>query len=131
MEHHLNQADSLVTNLNLIRRIRDQNLSDHDKIVYAYHLLQDSDSERASKLLTSVSKTYLKSGLHIDISRALLCHLINQRSPDALIGKESEFYLVIYGITLHVAQNSVEAGWATPFRELKERLFKDMNLYGS
>lgn len=103
-------------------------LSDKDKIVLAYHLIEESKEKDALKLLGSINQSYYLTYIHKDVSRALLCYLIFKTTQQENLRKESEFYLVLYKLTKHILRNNLVFNKSGFFYTLKDELFKDFEL---
>jgi hypothetical protein len=108
----------------LDHRSRKNNLSDHDKIVFAHHYFESGNHDEAIKLLSSVSSGYYISGFHKDIARALLCQSTYKLTLDPDLGKESEFYLVVYNLTIHIVSNKINFVGSGHFYQLRDELFR-------
>lgn len=113
-------------NLGLFRSRK--NLSDKDKIVYGYHLLESGDVAEAKRVLGSVTQTYFMVNLYRDISRALLCWITYKSTNSLQHYKEAEFYLVIYKLTKKVVSENLMFKNSTQFDELLNVLFKDFSI---
>lgn len=101
-----------------------KHLSNRDKLVYAHHHFQSHQHYEATKLLASVDRHYLEQDLHKDIARALLCHCTYPKTQDPLIGKESEFYLIVYYLVKHISETKIHFKNSGYFYLIKEELFK-------
>ncbi len=108
-----------------IKRLKTNQITDKEKIVYAYHYFESGNDFDAKKLLNSVSGPYYDGGLFKDISRALLCQTTVRTTGNADHGKESEFYLVVYRLTKHIIDNKLNFTKSSHFYLLKDQLFKD------
>lgn len=117
--------DNKVVLLQHRAKLRKNDLSDHEKVVFAYHYFEQNNHDEAVKLLSSVSGHYYESGLHKDISRALLCHATYASTQNPAHGKESEFYLVVYRLVRHITHNKIHFTNSGHFYLLKDYLFKD------
>lgn len=101
-------------------------LTDKEKIVFAYHAMEVSNLDEMFKLLTSVSPGYYQTQFHKDISRALLCQSVFKSTQDFNLGKESEFYLIIYRLTKAVTEGKFNFVGSGHFYQLKDELFKGL-----
>lgn len=103
-------------------------MTDHMKIVYAYHSFEENDPAEAFKLLDSVTQTYYVVQFHKDIARALLCHQIGKTHPDEAIKKEAEFYILVYRLTKKIVTSGLRFDRCQYFYDLRSELFKDFQL---
>lgn len=99
-------------------------LSDREKLIYGYHLLEDKDEMGAAKLFGSLSPGYMVTTFYKDLSRALLCWATLQSHNNEDMRKESEFYLIVYRLTKKVAAEGLVFKNSGYFMELKDTLFK-------
>lgn len=118
----MNQNSNIVP----INRVNAKFLSDYEKIVYAYHNFQSNNSEEALKLLNLISPWYYQNQFHKDISRALLCASVAKTTNDLLMSKESEFYIVIYRLTMYITEHKIHFNGSGNFYQLKYELFKGL-----
>lgn len=117
-------SDNEVTNLELFKKFKKNQLPDRGKIVYGYHLLRERKVEDAKKILASISKHYYVVDIHKDISRALLCWATYQITNDLNQYRESEFYVVISKLVKMVAAENLIFNNSGYFHELRTTLFK-------
>lgn len=103
-------------------------LSDHEKIVFAHHYLEQNNQAEGTKLLSSINPSYFHSQFHKDVARALLCHATHKNTQDPKHGKESEFYLVVFKLTRHIVSHKIHFTGSGHFYQLKDELFKDFTL---
>jgi hypothetical protein len=101
-----------------------KNLTNKEKLVCAHHHFTNHQHYEATKLLSSVDRHYLEQDLHKDVSRALLCHCTYAKTQDPGIGKESEFYLIVYYLVRHISETKIHFKNSGYFYMLKEELFK-------
>jgi hypothetical protein len=117
-----------VVNLDLARRVKKKQLTDRDRLVFAYHELSKQSVEGLQTgldLLNEVSDTYYKEGLHKDISRALLCWTTYKKTLNFAHGKESEFYIIVSNLVAIITQNKLTFKKSEYFYFLRQELFKD------
>lgn len=100
------------------------NLTDKEKLVLGYHLLENNKEDEAKKILGQVSSGYMATTFHKDISRALLCWSVCKKTENEEHRKESEFYLIIYRLTKRVSSTNLMFKNSGHFVDLKDTLFK-------
>lgn len=103
-------------------------ITDRERVVFGYHYFEQNNQDEAVKILSEVTPGYYQSQFHKDISRALLCHATIKSTNDPKLGKESEFYLVVYRLTKHVTSRKLTFNQSGHFYQLKDELFKDFGL---
>lgn len=103
-------------------------MTDKEKLVYGYHYFQDQNTEDAIDLLSSIDRQYFITGLHKDVSRALLCQLTYKTTQNSDHGKEAEFYLIVYNLTKIITSGNMTFNNSGHFFVLKDELFKDFQL---
>jgi hypothetical protein len=113
-----------IVDLDLFKKFKKNQLSDHGKIVYGYHLLRERKVIEAKKVLASVSVHYYSVDIHKDIARALLCWATYMQNQDPNLGKESEFYTVMAKLTRMVVTENLLFTNSGYFHELSVTLFK-------
>lgn len=117
-----------VLNMMAIKRQKKNDLTDHEKVVFAYHAFDQGNDEQAISLLKSVSQSYYLTQLHKDISRALLCQATYKNTLDPVMGKQSEFYLVIFYLVKIITSRKLMFQTSGYFYQLKDELFKDFGV---
>lgn len=125
MERQVNQDNNIVM-FELKRKLKHNQLSNRDKIIFAYHYFDQNDVNSAVNTLNTVDGAYWITHFHKDISRALLCIPTYQSTQDPSIGKESEFYLIIYRLTKRITDGKIHFTGSGHFYQLKDELFKGM-----
>lgn len=100
-------------------------LTDHEKVVFAYHYFEQNNVGEAIKAIQDVSQGYWTGQFHKDISRALLCHATYQTTQNPALGKESEFYVVVYRLVKYITSNKIHFNGSGHFYQLKDELYKD------
>jgi hypothetical protein len=117
----MNQDNKVV----MMAHMKNKNkMSDRDRVVYAHHYFQNGNTDGAMKLLGDVHSLYYQSQMYKDISRALLCHATYKTTNDPGLGKESEFYLIIYYLTRHITENKLHFTGSGHFYQMRDELFK-------
>ncbi len=111
-----------------IRKQKTNKLSNKEKVVFAYHCVQNEEIDKAIKLLTSVDQNYYIVEFHKDISRALLCHATCKNTDSIELYRESEFYLVVYRLVKFITESKVLFSKSGYFSELRDTLFKGFPL---
>jgi hypothetical protein len=101
-------------------------LSDHERIVFAYHYFEQGTPDKAKELLSQVNSLYYQSQFHKEIARALLCHATYAHTQDPILGKESEFYLVVYRLTKLITEKKLHFIGSGHFYQLRDELFKGL-----
>lgn len=101
-------------------------LSDRDRICFAWHYISEGELDRAIKIMAPIQDYYWATQIHKDIGRALLCHEAYKSTRDSNMGKESEFYIVIYRLTKYISDTKVQFKNASQFWLLRDQLFKDL-----
>lgn len=109
-------------------RPKEPDMSDKDRIIYAYHAFQEGNGDKGRSLLNSVSTTYYITKFHKDISRALLARLIYPKTKDEFLQKEAEFYIVVYRLAKKIVGENISFQKAQYFHELRNELFKGFTL---
>lgn len=104
--------------------MRKKNITDYEKIVFAYHYFEQGNPESAKELLGTVHQLYYQSQFHKDIGRALLCHATFKTTNDPMTGKESEFYLIVYRLTKQITESKMHFTGSGHFYQLRDELFK-------
>lgn len=112
----------------LIKRLKKNDLTDRDKVVFAYHSFEQGNDGEAISLLKNVSQSYYLTQLHKDISRALLCQATYKNTNDPSMGKQSEFYLVIFYLVKLITSRKLNFQTSGYFYQLKDELFKDFGV---
>lgn len=102
-------------------------LTDREKLIYGYHLLEDKDEIGAAKLFGSLSPGYMATNFYKDLSRALLCWATLQTTNNEDMRKESEFYLIVYRLARKINHEGLVFRNSGYFNELKDTLFKGFN----
>lgn len=116
--------DNDIVDLDLFKKFKKNQLTDHGKIVYAYHLIQEEKIEEARKVLSSVSVQYYTTEMYRDLSRALLCWATYKNNSDLNLYRESEFFLVVSKLTKAVISKNLIFQNSGYFHDLKNGLFK-------
>lgn len=116
--------DNDIVDLDLFKKFKKNQLTDHGKIVYGYHLLRERKVEEAKKILASVSVHYYSVEIFKDLSRALLCWVTYMNTNDESLRKESEFYTVMSMLTRIVVTENLIFTNSGYFHDLKNGLFK-------
>ncbi len=101
-------------------------ISDREKIVVSYHIIEQGRTLEAIDLLSSISQDYFLIQFHKDIARALLCWATRGIAQDLKLAKESEFYLIVYRLTKFITENKLTFKNGGYFYELITELFKDV-----
>ena len=117
-------SENEIVDFDLFKQAKKNQLTDHGKIVYGYHLLNQRKIEEGKKILGTVSTHYYTTELYKDLSRALLCWSTYQNTKDENHRKESEFYLVVYRLTKIVIGQNLLFTNSGFFHDLKNGLFK-------
>jgi hypothetical protein len=111
----------------MIQHARVKNrITDYERIVFAYHYFEQNNPDEAKELLSKVHTLYYQSQLHKDISRALLAHATYASTQDPGLGKESEFYLIVYRLTKIITENKLHFTGSGNFYQLRDELFKGL-----
>jgi hypothetical protein len=114
-----------ITNLNIFRKFKKNQLSDKEKIVYGYHFIEDRNIDQAKSLLSSVSQHYYMAGIYKDLTRALVCYLAYKYSSNPVHSQESEFYLVVYKLTQRIYWDQIKFHHSGYFEDLRLSIFVD------
>lgn len=114
-----------VVNLEIARKTKKKQLTDRDRLVYAYHEFVAGRNEDAIKLLNDVSEDYYKFQLNKDIARALLCWATCKTTLNFMHRKESEFYIIISNLVSIVTENKLLFKRNEYFYLMRQELFKD------
>lgn len=101
-------------------------LTDHQRVVFGFHYLEDGNVEEALSTLGQVNQSYWTGQFHKDIARALLCHLTYPNTGNPQHGEESEFYLVVYKLTKLIIEGNIHFNGSGNIRLLKDELFKGL-----
>lgn len=101
-------------------------IPDREKIVVAYHTIEQGRTAEAIGILSSVSQDYYLIQFHKDIARALLCWATRGAAQDFRLAKESEFYLIVYRLMKFITENQLTFDKGGYFYELMIGLFKDV-----
>lgn len=110
----------------LKRKLKHNQLTSRDKVIFAYHYLVQSNFEETIKTLNMIDSAYWVTQFHKDIARALLCVSTYASTQDPGLGKESEFYLVVYRLTKMIIDNKLHFTGSGHFYQLKDELFKGL-----
>lgn len=114
-----------VVNLELARKVKKKQLTDKDRLVFAYHEFVGGRNEEAIKLLNDVSENYYKFQLSKDVARALLCWATYKKTLNFIHGKESEFYIIVSNLVSIVTENQLLFKRNEYFYLMRQELFKD------
>lgn len=115
--------DNDIVDLDLFKKFKKNQLNDHGKIVYGYHLLQERKVEEAKQILASVSVHYYSVDIYKDLARALLCWATYQTNGDETLRKESEFYPVVSKLTRMIVNEKLVFINSGYFHDLRNGLF--------
>lgn len=113
-----------VVPMDLFKKKRKGSLTDHERVVFAYHLFENGDNDGAKKLLGEVSSGYFTTTFYRELSRALLCYSVSKGTDNHALGKESEFYVVAYRLYKKVIREELVFKNSGYFVEMKDGLFK-------
>lgn len=116
--------DNKVVQLLHIKKSNNNDLSNKEKLVFAYHYFDQGNDEAAIKLLCTVGQAYYVTQFHKDISRALLCQATYKTTQDYNIGKESEFYIIVYRLVVTITSKKLVFTGSGHYYQLKDELFK-------
>jgi hypothetical protein len=116
--------DNKVVQLLLIKKRKNNDLSDKEKLVFSYHYFDLGNEEAAIKLLCTVGQVYYMNQFHKDISRALLCQATYKTTQDYNLGKESEFYIIVYKLVVIITSKKLVFTGSGHFYQLKDELFQ-------
>ncbi len=116
--------DDDVVDLDLFKKFKKNQLTDHGKVVYGYHLLRERKVDEAKKILASVSVHYYSVDIHKDLARALLCWATYMNNGIEELRKESEFYTLVAKLTRMVTSENLLFTNSGYFHDLKNTLFK-------
>jgi hypothetical protein len=119
---------SPVVPMELFKKKRKGGLTDHERIVFAYHLFENGDDPGAKKLLGEVSCGYFTTIFYKEVARALLCWSISKGTNLHDLGKESEFYVVIYRLYKKIIREELVFKNSGYFTEMKDGLFKGLEV---
>jgi hypothetical protein len=124
----MSQNNDGVVHLNLFKKKVHGELTDRDKIVYAYHLLESGDEMGASKMFGTLSPGYMATNFYKDLARALLCWATHKNTNNEDHRKESEFYMIVYRIAKRVNVEGLVFNNSGYFTEMKDTFFRGFNL---
>lgn len=114
-----------VVNLELARKTKSKQLTDRDRLIFAYHEFVDGRNEDAIKLLNDISEDYYKVQLSKDLARSLLCWATYKSTLNFMHGKESEFYVIVSNLVAIVTQNKLLFKRNEYFYLMRQELFRD------
>lgn len=118
--------DNNVFMFELKKKSKSNQLTNRDKVVFGYHYFEQNNPEEAIHTLNIVESAYWITQFHKDISRALLCGATFNTTQDPSMGKESEFYIVVYRLTKHIVTNKIHFTGSGHFYQLRDELFKGL-----
>lgn len=101
-------------------------LTHKDAICFALQYMEQGNNDEAIKIFQAIPSSYWTEQFHKDISRALICHITAKTTGDQMLGKESEFYLVVYYLVKRITREKLNFKNSGYFQQLKDELFKGL-----